>query len=185
MQQGGTGHVNQGTVRNMYKTALRIAAILIFIVGSTLMYKLITVTNQSVFEKQFIPFELTNTRSAQTWDAESNAYYNKNWNEVLKIFQAVKPATNKSRFLAGMAELQLNHFSKAEILFESILSPTSGDLSFNEEAEYYLSLTYLMDHKENRGIELINKIKADKNHAYYPLASKLSRIDMKIIELKK
>jgi hypothetical protein len=175
----------QRVIRNFYKTVLRIAAILIFLLSSALMYKIITVTNQSVFNKQFIPFELTNTRGAQIRDTEAEAYSNKNWNEVLRIFQEEKASTNKSRFLAAMAELQLNHFSKAEVLFEGILATSTEDRSFNEEAEYYLSLTYLVNNKVHKGIEMMNKIKADKNHPYYPLASHFSSIDMKIIELKK
>ena len=176
---------NQGIVRNMYITGLRIAAIVVFLLGSTIMYKFITVTSQSVFNKQFIPYELTNTRGAGSEDAEAVAYYNKNWKEVVRIYRAGNGSTNKARFLAAMAELQLNHFPESETLFTSILNPSSGDKSFQEEAEYYLSLTYLMDDKENKAVGLLNRIKADKNHTYYPLASRISNIDLKIIELKK
>ena len=41
-----------------------------------------------------------------------------------------------------------------------------------------------MNHEDAKGIQLINKMKADTSHTYYPLASKLSPIDLKIIELK-
>ena len=184
-EESNTNQGKQGVIRKMYKTGLRIAAVLILLLGSAFMFKLINVTNQSVFNKQFIPFELTNTRGVQTRDAIDEAYSNKNWNEVVKIFQSENAVTNKSRFLTAMADMGLNQYSKAEILFESILDPSTPDKSFHEEAEYYLSLTYLMDHKENKGIALMNRIKADKSHTYYPLASKLSDIDMKIIELKK
>jgi len=185
IEQGDTTQGTQGVIRKMYKTGLRVAVVLILVLGSAFMFKLINVTNQSVFNKQFIPFELTNTRGVQTRDAIDEAYSNKNWNEVVKIFQSENAVTNKSRFLTAMADMGLNQYSKAEILFESILNPSTPDKSFQEEAEYYLSLTYLMNHRENKGIALLNKIKADKTHTYYPLASKLSDIDMKIIQLKK
>jgi hypothetical protein len=175
----------QGVIRKMYKTGLRIAAVLILLLGSAFLFKLMNVTNQSVFNRQFIPFELTNTRGVQTRDALDEAYLNRNWNEVVKIFQSENVVTNKSRFLAAMAEMELNQYSRAEILFESILNPSNTDKTFHEEAEYYLSLTYLMDHRENKSIALMKKIKADKTHTYFPLASKLSAIDMKIIELKR
>ncbi len=86
-----------------------------------------------------------------------------------------------------MAEMQLNHFPQAVNLFENILNTNgkTGDSSFQEESEYYLSLAYLMNHEENKSILLLDKIKADTSHTYYPLASKLSSIDLKIIELKK
>ena len=88
-------------------------------------------------------------------------------------------------FLAAMAEMQLSHFSEAEMHFQNILANPSNDNSFQEESEYYCALTYLMDHKEAKAFEMINKIKADTSHRYYPLASKISAIDLKIINLKK
>jgi hypothetical protein len=58
------------------------------------------------------------------------------------------------------------------------------DHSFQDESEYYLSLAYMMNHEEAKSLQLINKIKADTSHTYYPLASKLAPIDLKIMELK-
>jgi hypothetical protein len=175
----------QGIVRNMSKISLRIAVIFVLLLSSAILYKYISVTNQSVFNKQFASYELSNTRGAETRDAETEAYRNKNWNEVIAIFNAENGKSTKSCFLAAMAEMQLNHFPEAEVLFESLLNTPSGDNSFREEAEYYISLAYLMDHKENKGVEMLNKIKTDTSHTYYPLASKISGIDLKIIELKK
>ena len=84
-----------------------------------------------------------------------------------------------------MSEMHLNHFPQAISLFEEILNTKSNDQVFQEETEYYLSLAYLMNHQESKGLRLMNKIKSDTNHTYYPMANKLSGIDMKIIELKK
>jgi hypothetical protein len=174
-------------VRNMYKMSLRVAAVFILLIGSAVLYKYISVSNLSVYEKQFTGYELNNTRGQESRDAEVEAYRNKNWNEVVAIYQTENNKSNKSVFLAAMAEMQLNHFPQAVNLFENILN-TNGkteDSSFLEESEYYLSLAYLMNHEENKSILLLDKIKADTSHTYYPLASKLSNIDLKIIELKK
>ena len=83
-----------------------------------------------------------------------------------------------------MAEMQLNHFPNAMNLFENILNSKSGDKTFLEESEYYLSLAYLMNHEGNKAVQMFNKIKANPSHTYYPIISKLSPIDLKIIELK-
>ncbi|HXB30015.1 MAG TPA: hypothetical protein VNW49_09360, partial [Puia sp.] len=87
-------------------------------------------------------------------------------------------------FLAAMSEMQLNHFREAVTLFEELLYTKSDDHSFQEETEYYLSLAYLMNHQDLKSMQLINRIKADPSHTYYPLAIKISVIDMKIIALK-
>lgn len=174
-------------IRNISKLSMRIAAIFILLIGMAVLYKYLTVSNLSVYEKQFTSYDLSNLRGQESRDAEDEAYQNKNWSEVLTVFQKGNNKSNKSVFLAAMAEMQLNNFSQAVILFENILSTNrnTGDDSFQEETEYYLSLAYLMNHEINKSIRLLNKIKADTSHTYYPLALKLSSIDLKIIELKK
>jgi hypothetical protein len=172
-------------VRSMYKMSMRIAAIFIVVIGVTALYKYVSVNNQSVYNKQFIGYELSNSRGQERRDAEVEAYQNKNWNEVVAIYSAEKNRSNKTVFLAAMAEMQLNHFPQAVTLFENMLNTKSGDKAFREEAEYYVSLAYLMNHEENKGIQMLDKIKADTSHTYYPFVSKISPIDLKIIELKR
>ena len=124
------------------------------------------------------------TRGEQSREIETEAYRNGNWKEVVTIYNSAPGKSTKNTFLAAMSEMQLNHFPEAVHLFEEILSAKSDDHLFQEETEYYLSLAYLMNHQELKAMRLMNKIKADTNHTYYPLAAKLSGIDMKIIELK-
>ena len=172
-------------IRSMYKISMRIAAIMILLVGSAVLYKYIAVSDQSVYNKQFTSYELSNTRGEETRDAEVEAYRNKSWNEVITIYNTENNRSNKATFLAAMAEMQLNHFPQSVKLFEEILNSTTADGSFREETEYYLSLAYLMNHQENKSVQLLNKIKSDTAHTYYPLVSKIPYIDLKIIELKK
>jgi tetratricopeptide (TPR) repeat protein len=174
-------------IRSISKMSMRIAAIFILLIGMAVLYKYLTVSNLSVYERQFTSYDLSNLRGQESRDAEDEAYQNKNWSEVLTVFQKGNNKSNKSVFLAAMAEMQLNNFPQAVTLFENILSNNrnTGDDSFREETEYYLSLAYLMNHEIDKSISLLNKIKADTSHTYYPLALKLSSIDLKIIELKK
>jgi hypothetical protein len=174
-------------IRSIYKMSMRAAAVIILFVGIAVLYKYLTISNLSVYEKQFTGYELSNRRGQETHDAEVEAYQSKNWSEVVSIYQNEKNKSNKSVFLAAMAEMQLNNFPRAVTLFEDIQKTNikTGDNSFRDETEYYLSLAYLMNHEEVKSIRLLGKIKADTGHTYYPLASKLSAIDLKIIELKK
>jgi tetratricopeptide (TPR) repeat protein len=171
-------------VRSLYRTSLRVAAILLLIVGSATVYKYISTNDRSIYDKQFLSFELTNTRGAQNRESETEAYRSGNWNEAIKIYSSGNDKSNKNTFLAATSYMQLNHFQEAVTLFEELLYTKSDDHSFQEETEYYLSLAYLMNHQDLKSMQLINKIKADPNHTYYPLAVKISDIDMKIITLK-
>jgi hypothetical protein len=172
-------------VRSMYTVSMRVAAIAVLIFGIAVLYKYMSVNDQSVYDKHFTGYELNNSRGPVTKDAESDAYQNKKWNEVIALYHAQNVNTNKSAFLAAMAEMQLHHFPEAVAFFENILNAGTGDRSFREESEYYVALAYLMNHEEEKGIDMLNKIKSNSHHTYYPLASRLSAIDLKIIALKK
>jgi hypothetical protein len=171
-------------VRNFYTIGLRIAASIIVLLGISILYKYASVTSHSVYEKQFMAYELSNSRGQYTHNAEEESYQNKKWNEVISIYQSTINPSNKQTFLAAMADMQLNHFPQAVSLFENILNAKSGDNTYQEEAEYYSFLAYLMNHEEMKAIQMINKIKSNPNHTYYPFVSGISNIDLKVIELK-
>ena len=61
-------------VRSMYKMSMRIAAIFVLVVGVTALYKYVSVNNQSVYNRQFIGYELSNSRGQERRDAEVEAY---------------------------------------------------------------------------------------------------------------
>jgi hypothetical protein len=176
-----------GIVRSMYKISMRVAAIVILVAGISFMYKYLTVSSQSVFEKEFTAYELSTTRGQEKTDQVAEAYRNKNWKEVISNYQSETVPSNKSRFLAAMAEMQEDQFPQAITIFESLLltNHKNGTDSFQDETEYYLSLAYLKNHEVLKAVQLINKIKADPGHRYYPVISNISSIDLKIIELKK
>jgi hypothetical protein len=169
---------------NMYKISLRVAAVIALFFCLASIYKYSSVNNQSFYNKQFSGYELSNSRGQEAPDAEVDAYQNNKWNEVISIYNAGAKISNQQSFLAAMAEMQLNHFQNATTIFENLLNSKSGDAAYLEESEYYVSLAYLMNHEGNKAFQMINKIKANPNHTYYPIVSKFSSIDLKIIELK-
>ena len=164
---------------------MRIAAVLLLFLVSAVVYKYLSVNNESVYDRQFSGYELGTLRGPGAQDGQSEAYRNKNWKEVVADYNAENSPTRKSVFLAAMAQMELAHFPQAVTLFEKILNADAGNDSFREEAEYYGALAYLRTHQAGKGIAMLARIKADSSHTYSPLAAKLSAIDMKIIELKK
>ena len=173
-----------GLLRNLHKISLRAAAVIVLFLIVATIYKYASVSNQTFYRKQFSGYELSNSRGQEIHEAESDAYQNNKWSEVISIYKAGAIKSNQQSFLAGMAEMQLSHFQNAVNIFENILNSKSGDTSYMEESEYYLSLAYLMNHDGNKAIQMIRKIKANPNHTYYPIVSKFSPLDLKIIELK-
>ena len=173
-----------GILRNMYKISLRAAAVIVLFLCVASIYKYVSVSNRTFYEKQFSGYELSTSRGQDSHDAEADAYQNNKWNEVISIYNAESNKSNQQSFLAAMAEMQLKHYQNAITIFENLLNSKSGNTTYMEESEYYLSLAYLMNNDGERAIRLIDKIKANPNHTYYPIVSKFSSIDLKIIELK-
>jgi thioredoxin-like negative regulator of GroEL len=104
--------------------------------------------------------------------------------QVIALNSEATSMTNKSRFLAAMAEMELKQFPQALNLLETILANKS-DESFRDEAEYYMALAYLGNHEGQKAAGIIAQIKANPNQTYYPLVAEISGISLKIIELKK
>ena len=178
--------VSGGVVRSMYRTGLRIAAVLILLMGVSIFYKYSTVSNTSVYQQYFTDYNLNTSRGAASRNAMDEAYRNQNWNGVLSAFNQETEKTNKSYFLAGMADMKMQKFSDAVGNFEHILSANakSGDTYYQDEAEYYLALAYLMNKQTEKAVSLLNQIGADSNQTYSPLVRQISSTDLKIIELK-
>lgn len=185
MNKDSSGNTGTAVVRSMYKMTMRVAAVFVLLIGSAVLYKYVSVNDQSFYNRQFAGYELGSSRGAETNSAEVDAYQDKKWNKVIAIYDGQHTNSNKPGFLAAMAQMQLHHFPQAVTLFENIIQNGSADQSFREESEYYLALAYIMNHEVEKSIPLINKIKRNPEHAYYPLVSKFSSIDLKIIELKK
>ncbi len=76
-----------GLVRSFYRVSMRVAAILVFLIGITVLYKYVSVSSQSLYEKQFTGYELTNNRGQSSFSSLMEAYQNKNWKEVERIYK--------------------------------------------------------------------------------------------------
>jgi tetratricopeptide (TPR) repeat protein len=178
--------VSGSIMRRMYKTGLRIAAVLILLMGVSIFYKYNTVSNTSVYRQYFTDYNLNTSRGASHPDAMDEAYRSQNWSGVIAAFNQSSEKTNKSYFLAGVADMKMQKFADAVAHFENILATNarSGGTYFQDEAEYYLALAYLMNKETAKGVSLLNKIGADTSQTYYPLARQISSTDLKIIELK-
>jgi hypothetical protein len=183
MQKNETGAV----VRSFSKTFLRVAAVLLLFAGAGSVYKYSTTSASSVYDKEFSSFELSTSRGYNNDGQLEQAYRNKNWNEVENIAGLVKEKDNKTKFLAGMAAMELKNFDRAILFFNELIQANrqSANPSFQDEAEYYLAMAYLGAQQSAAGVAVLQKIRADRDHLFYKKASAISALDLKLLELKK
>jgi tetratricopeptide (TPR) repeat protein len=173
-------------VRSFSKTALRIAASVLLLLGAASAYKYAFTSASSVYDQNFTSFELGTSRGTNSDSELEKVYRNKNWAGVENIFSAQKEKTSKSFFLAGMADMELKNYDKAISSFNAVMSLNinSTDPSYQDEAEYYLAMSYLAAKKPTEGVAILRKIRSDKDHLFYKKASAIPALDLKLLELK-
>ncbi|HEX4850709.1 MAG TPA: hypothetical protein VFV08_07890 [Puia sp.] len=171
---------------NFNRNILRIAAAVIILLGVVSIYKYTTVSSTTVFNQYYSSYELNTTRGAVNSDAIEKAYRDKNWNEVINLFNTSSDKNNQAYFLTGMANLELKNYQQASEDFDHILKANakSGDNLYEDEAEYYMAMSLLASHQVAKAIPLLNKIKADKNHLYNQKVNEISAIDYQIMQWK-
>ena len=173
-------------VRSIFGPALRVAASIIIIVAAFGVYKYSSVNTNTVAADYYLPYELNRVRGEANTATLENAYNNKDWNAVISI--ASQPtAGSKELFLAGCAYLELNQPSKATTVFEQLIAQNQQTQNnyFQDEAEYYLALSYIRNNQPAKAIMVLKKIRADKSHLYYGKAHEASLTDLTILSWKK
>ncbi|HTQ64100.1 MAG TPA: hypothetical protein VMI12_04845 [Puia sp.] len=173
-------------VRKMFSNKLRIAAsILLFITAATL-YKYTSVNSASFYNKYYSSFELNTSRGVENTNAMEQAFRNKNWSEVVLIFNKSAQKNNESYFLEGMAQMELKNYPTAINAFNQVMSENakSKENYFQDESEYYLAMAYLANNEAGKAMPILEKIKADKNHIYHEKVLEISSLDFTIMKQK-
>src|SRR6202012_4360662 len=102
------------------------------------------------------------------------------------LFEKPKEKGNKAYFLAGMADLELKKYDDAIDKFQHIIATNalSGGDYYQDEAEFYLAMSWLGRGEANEGILLMDMIKDNKSHLYHDVVAKMSSLDLDIIQYK-
>jgi tetratricopeptide (TPR) repeat protein len=180
------GKPSGGIVRSIGKYSLRAAACILVVAGSSLVYKYVTVSSSSLYDRYFATYALDISRGEGSEPPIVQAYNNKSWNTVLSQAGPTGTKDNQAEFLAGMADLQLNRCDDAITHFEQIIAANAQASTeyYQDEAEYYLAISWLACKKVNQAMPILEKIKADPQHKYYPKVAKMSFFDLRLAQYK-
>ena len=175
-----------GTIRHILRPALRVAASILIIVAALGVYKYNTVNSQNLAAEYYAPYEMNRVRGEANTNAIENAYNNQNWNAVINLASQSAPGS-KELFLAGAAYLELNQPAKAADQFGRLLTYNQQTQSnyFQDEAEYYLAISYLRNSDAAKAIPIIRKIRGNESHLYHDKLGKMSQLDLQILSWKK
>ena len=157
-----------GMVRRIIHYSVRIAAIILVVLGSITFYQYMTSTPEKLFRENYLPFSIHETRGTPSSTLET-VYKKGDISDVITAFNALKDPTPGDYFLAGNAFLQNQQPSNAIRAFTALQENNKANNShyFEEDAEYYLAMAYLAGNDPGKAIPIFEKIRSDKGHAYH------------------
>ncbi len=158
------------STRSIIRYTIAVAASLLLIVGSYMAYNFFTLSPDKVFASRYQSYELATLRDDNTSEtAVEKAYREKNYKEVLRIHDAGLDHTPKGEFLCGAAALEVKDNTKAIKCFNEVIvaNKQSAQPVLNDEAEYYLSLSYVRNRDYDYALDIMNKIREEPDHKYH------------------
>lgn len=177
---------SEAVIRTIGRYSMRAAAIMLIITSGTVLYKYLTVSSTSLYERYFGAYDLNTSRGETTESPIVQAYDTKDWNKVIALAGSTAAKDNQVEFLAGMADLQLNRCDDAITHFEQIIAANAQASTdfYQDEAEYYLAISWLACKKVNQAMPILEKIKADPHHEYHQKVAEMSFFDLRLAQYK-
>lgn len=185
-QTAAAAGASKARVFTMYRNVMRIAACVLVMAGGAAVYKYTTTSATGLYREYYSSYELTTNRGAAVTDPIEQAYNDKNWAGVLSLYNATKDNSSKSCFLAGMANLELKNYDVAAMQFKQVIVENlrSGSDYFQDEAEYYLAMSWLATDHADQALPILERIKADAHHLYHQKVLAMSSADLHIASFK-
>lgn len=154
---------NIAPVRSIFRYAGRIAAGILFLVIGTGIFIYFDATPENLFSNKYVPYE----ESVQRGDP---------------------PAASaiKRKFLEGQKFLNSGDPLKAVLIFSEILRSNTQmpEKILNDDAEFYLALSYLKAEEPSLALPLLQKIHDNPDHLYNDQVSGWYLLKVKIAALK-
>ncbi|MBL7747107.1 MAG: hypothetical protein JNM19_06745, partial [Chitinophagaceae bacterium] len=153
-----------GGTRRMLRYAASIAASLLLLVGGYLAYTFFTLSSEKVYSANYQKYEPATVRDGgATESAIEKAYRQGNYQEVIELHNAKPDRTAGDEFICGAAAMELNNNTIAIKCFTEVLAinTKTGTKALNDEAEYYLSLSYVRNKDYDYALDIMHRIKED------------------------
>jgi len=172
---------------SIFKTFMRVAAVFIAVIAGYGVFEYSTTTTQSIFNDNYISYQLPVNRGADETDEIDSLYAAKNYTAVVNAFEQIPQKSQEDYFIAGQSYLSLDNTDKAIKCFLDVkkINNSSAQKYFVDETDYYLALAYLKAGNIDEAENLLNKITADKQNLYYKKAKDISGYKLRILKLKK
>ncbi|KPQ14884.1 MAG: hypothetical protein HLUCCX10_10020 [Algoriphagus marincola HL-49] len=144
-------------------------------------------TSPESLDQHFLSYQVPVMRgSAEIESRIKKAYQSEDYQEVIEMAALDSELDLDSRFLLGMAYLELGKGKEAvdELQIIEKINESSSIKLYVEETDYYLFRAYLMNGDYNLAQNQIEKIRSNTRHKYYQNVNRWDAMKIKILELK-
>jgi tetratricopeptide (TPR) repeat protein len=168
---------------NRSKWFMRIAASVALIAGLYFAQENIFVNPDRLYNSYFQEYHVNTERSLGIENKTTlvQLFREGKFDRVIQTFGGLSSPSNREIFLTGYAYLIGGNFKEAEQLFSAIISNNKVNTEelYQDEAEYYLALTYLKMGTTEKAYEMMKIIKEDKGHTFNETVSNWTLFRMK------
>lgn len=175
-----TAKPGTGVVRKLAQYSMRIAAAAILLISVFGLYQYFTASPQKLFNENFQAFSLHETRGAATASALEADFKNGDMQAVIQKSDTLKAAKTPDYFFAGNAYLSLHQPLEAIQIFKQVLlqNKLNNTHYFEDDATWYLALSYLANNEPAKATPLFEQIYADATHPYHKFISRWDLIKL-------
>ncbi len=145
----------------------RVAAAVLFLVAGLLALQIATLSGEDLYEEKAFPYEVTTSRNAEeptdTQNQTIQEYYGSgNFRETIAQYENLANPPSAAAFVAGNAYLQLDQPQQAIDAFQKVLDTNArqGTRVFQEDAAFYLAMSYLRTGNYEEALSRLRQIKA-------------------------
>jgi len=161
-------------IKMFIQTGLRVAAVVIVLVGLSALYQYFKTSPEKLFSENYQTYTIHEMRGESANSRLQEKYRMGKMDSVILEFNSLSVPKPEEYILAGIAFLENNQPEKAiktlqELIQKNIDSKTDY---FEDDAEYYLAMSYLKNREPEKALPILEKIQADPRHPYN---SKLSK----------
>jgi tetratricopeptide (TPR) repeat protein len=156
------------TAGKLFRFAFRAAAALILLIGLGALYQYLRLSPGNLYKDTYRAYSIGENRGEQNLDPVPPAYRNGRMKEVITLFNHQPDPAIGDYFLAGNAFLQLDRPQEAVNSFLALqrVNKKRATHIYEEDAEYYLALSYLKNGRPDLATPLFEKIHSDPGHLY-------------------
>ena len=174
----GTTTSEPDNVRPLFRPvsayAGRIAAGVAILLVGFLAFQYGTLSGDDLYAEKVMPYQIAASRSAEVPDATpenrlEQQYRSQQFGEATATYEQMSDPSLMAMFLAGNAYLREEQTDQAIEAFNKIvvINGSQGINRFEEDAQYYLALSYLKADRIEDALPLLKEINANPEHSYH------------------